>query len=150
MGSGTFFSKLAGNPLFQSLDLPGSHKYEDTLPVQVGPNSGPYAGASLAGANAGYAAGGPGSEPGVGGAPTVYGAAGQGHGSPGGIFGFQNKVFSPFSMYTPAASAIGNAASGVVNGASAAPTQGGMGVPNYSSNPYAAAAANATMTSKGG
>jgi hypothetical protein len=67
MGSDNFFAKLASvDPLAQSLDLPGAHKYaqyeaEHDMPASTGP----YAGMapSLAGANAGYAPGGPGSNP---------------------------------------------------------------------------------------
>ena len=97
MGSHGFFAKLQDNPITQALHLPGSHKYEDSLPVQVGPNQGPYTGvdATLAGANAGYRAGGPGSTVGAPNAPTVYGAAGQGHGAMGGFAGSLSKFIDP-------------------------------------------------------
>jgi hypothetical protein len=67
MGSNNFFSKLASNdPLAQALDLPGAHKYAQYEASANQPAAtGPYAGVapSLAGANAGYVAGGPGSNP---------------------------------------------------------------------------------------
>jgi hypothetical protein len=72
MGTGTFFSKLAGyDPLAQALHLPGSNKYAQQQASQAAGNMGaqtsPYAGVTptLAGANAGYVAGGPGSIPGT-------------------------------------------------------------------------------------
>jgi hypothetical protein len=81
MGSTSFFSKLASyDPLAQALDLPGAHKYQDSLGIRVGPDQGPYTGvqATLAGANSGYAANGPGAN-GNPAAPAVNGAAGWGH-----------------------------------------------------------------------
>ena len=145
MGSGTFFSKVAGNPLFQTLGLPGSHKYADTLGVQVGPNQGPYAGASLQGANAGYQAGGPGSIAGAVGAPDVgSNAAGLGHRANTGFWGFGSTGLSNFFNSTSPDPRVQagdmsnpNAGTGAVNV-----------VPNPT-NPYAAAARNATMTSGG-
>jgi hypothetical protein len=75
MGSTNFFSKLASvDPLAQALNLPGAHKYAQSQAQdaagQTDTNGGAYTGinASLAGANAGYAPGGPGST--VGFAPT--------------------------------------------------------------------------------
>jgi len=71
MGSDNFFSKLASvDPLAQALDLPGAHKYAQSQAQdaagQTDTNGGAYTGiqASLAGANAGYAPGGPGATPG--------------------------------------------------------------------------------------
>jgi hypothetical protein len=68
MGTGTFFSKMASfDPLAHALHLPGANKYEQLQASQAAGNSsrGPYQGVAptLAGANAGYAAGGPGSNP---------------------------------------------------------------------------------------
>lgn len=139
MGTGTFFSKVASNPLFQSLDLPGSHKYTNSIPVQVGPNQGPYTGVapSLAGANAQYRAGGPGSNPGVGNTPSFYGPAGEGHGNAPGFWGTTNSVFSPFnsaSMGIP--TKIGNAASGNSGPGNGNPTPAPV-------NPYVQAARGA-------
>jgi hypothetical protein len=75
MGSDNFFSKIASiDPLAQALDLPGAHKYAQSQAQdaagQTDTNGGAYTGvnATLAGANAGYAPGGPGSTPGF--APT--------------------------------------------------------------------------------
>src|SRR5579859_5779110 len=69
MGTGTFFSKLASyDPLAHALHLPGASKYEQLQASQANGNSstGPYQGVTptLAGANAGYAAGGPGANQG--------------------------------------------------------------------------------------
>lgn len=67
MGSDNFFSKIASiDPLAQALNLPGAHKYAQAQAQdaagQTDTNGGPYTGIAptLAGANAGYAAGGPG------------------------------------------------------------------------------------------
>lgn len=67
MGSSNFFSKIASiDPLAQALDLPGAHKYAQQQAQdeagKAGASGGPYQGvqATLAGANAGYAPGGPG------------------------------------------------------------------------------------------
>lgn len=67
MGSTNFFSKLASvDPLAQALNLPGAHKYAQAEAQdeagKAGASGGPYTGVTptLAGANAGYAAGGPG------------------------------------------------------------------------------------------
>lgn len=75
MGSTNFFSKLASiDPLAQALNLPGAHKYAQAQAQdaagQTDTNGGAYTGvnATLAGANAGYAPGGPGATPGF--APT--------------------------------------------------------------------------------
>ena len=79
MGTGTFFSKLAGyDPLAQALHLPGSNKYAQQQASQAATQSpyaqGPYTGVTptLAGANAGYAANGPGATAGVASAPNAY------------------------------------------------------------------------------
>lgn len=71
MGNSNFFSKFASiDPLAQALHLPGAHKYAQQQAQdragQTDTNGGAYTGidASLAGANAGYAPGGPGSTPG--------------------------------------------------------------------------------------
>jgi hypothetical protein len=70
MGSDNFFSQFASrDPLAQALDLPGAHKYAQQqasdMNGQSAANGGPYSGiaATLAGANAGYRPGGPGSNP---------------------------------------------------------------------------------------
>lgn len=67
MGSNNFFSKLASmDPLAQALNLPGAHKYAQQQARdeagKAGASGGAYTGvdATLAGANAGYAPGGPG------------------------------------------------------------------------------------------
>jgi hypothetical protein len=72
---GSFFQKVASvDPLAQALDLPGAHKQAQAQAQdaagQTDTNGGAYTGvgATLAGANAGYAPGGPGSTPGF--APT--------------------------------------------------------------------------------
>jgi hypothetical protein len=71
MGNSNFFAKLASiDPLAQALNLPGAHKYAQaqaqTAAGQTDTNGGAYTGvnATLAGANAGYQPGGPGSTPG--------------------------------------------------------------------------------------
>jgi hypothetical protein len=106
MGSGTFFSKVAAaDPLAHALNLPGANKYQETRPVEVGPNSGAYTGVNptLAGANAGYRAGGPGAMPGAVNAPIAYGAMGQGYGSVGsGIFGNMNRFANLSANTNPA------------------------------------------------
>lgn len=68
MGSGSFFSKLASyDPLAQALHLPGAGKYMQQQQTKAAGQSGggPYAGTAptLAAATAGYAPGGPGSNP---------------------------------------------------------------------------------------
>lgn len=75
MGSDNFFSKVASiDPLAQALNLPGAHKYAQSQAQDAAggtdTNGGAYTGlnATLAGANAGYAPGGPGAT--VGFAPT--------------------------------------------------------------------------------
>jgi hypothetical protein len=75
MGSNNLFSRFASiDPLAQALNLPGAHKYAQSQAQdaagQTDTNGGAYTGinASLAGANAGYKPGGPGST--VGFAPT--------------------------------------------------------------------------------
>ena len=65
MGSNTFFSKIASfDPLAQALHLPGAGKYMQSQASDAAGKSGggPYQGVTptLAGANAGYAPGGPG------------------------------------------------------------------------------------------
>jgi len=71
MGTGTFFSKVASvDPLAQALHLPGADKYVQQQASQnagsSAANGGPYTDITptLAGANAGYAPGGPGSNAG--------------------------------------------------------------------------------------
>jgi hypothetical protein len=67
MGSTNFFSKLASiDPLAQALNLPGAHKYAQNQAGDVQSNAGPYAGTTptLADANAGYAPGSKGAQPG--------------------------------------------------------------------------------------
>lgn len=69
MGTGTFFSKVASvDPLAQALHLPGANKYaQQQASADAGTSAyGPYTGVAptLAGANAGYAANGPGATPG--------------------------------------------------------------------------------------
>src|SRR5712664_1529746 len=64
MGGNNFFSKIASiDPIAQALNLPGAHSYANAQAnAHLPSSSGPYSGvaASLAGANAGYAPGGPG------------------------------------------------------------------------------------------
>lgn len=90
--------------MFRSLDLPGSNKFAQQQASGIAgssaANSGPYGGIAptLAGANAGYAAGGPGANPTW--RPWVPSAPS------GGIFGFSNAVQAPF---TQAGMGIGNA-----------------------------------------
>jgi hypothetical protein len=79
VGSNNFFSKLASyDPLAQAFNLPGSGKYAQQQQQNAAgaSSAGPYAGVAptLAAANAGYAPGGPGSNPGYVGAPTQPGA----------------------------------------------------------------------------
>lgn len=70
MGSDSFFSKIASaDPLAHALNLPGANKYtasQASHDAQNAATTGPYAGkvATLAGANAGYLPGGPGSDQG--------------------------------------------------------------------------------------
>jgi hypothetical protein len=69
MGANSFFSMLADkSPLFHALHLPGVDKYSQSQNRAAINNSNgttPYGGVapSLAGANAGYTAGGPGANP---------------------------------------------------------------------------------------
>lgn len=90
MGSDNFFSKLASiDPLAQALNLPGAHKYAQSQAKdragQTDTNGGAYTGvdATLAGANAGYAPGGPGATPGF--TPTTPTVG-------GGLFGTLQKA----------------------------------------------------------
>jgi hypothetical protein len=148
MGAGTFFSKVAGNPLFQTLGLPGSHKYADTLGVQVGPNQGPYTGVAptLAGANEGYRAGGPGATVGAADAPNVGdNAAGLGHRANTGFWGFGSTGLSNFFNSTSPDPRVQagdmrnpNAGTGPVNTAT----------PYAPVNPYAQAAGRAAQNAQ--
>lgn len=143
MGSTSFFSKLASyDPLAQGLDLPGAHKYQNTLVNRVGPDQGPYTGvqATLAGANSGYAANGPGAN-GSPAAPAVNGPAGWGHPTVGGIGGFMQSLGNTATALNPASRAAGGAATSLVGGGQQPMTPVG-GVPNYRGN--------ATVTSGGG
>jgi len=67
MGGNNFFSKIASiDPIAQALNLPGAHSYANAQANAHLPGSnGPYTGVTptLAGANAGYAPGGPGANP---------------------------------------------------------------------------------------
>ena len=73
MGTGSFFGNLQHvlqHPLNFSGDIvPGSWRQSSASPNDVGPYTG--VAASLAGANSGYTAGGPGSNPGVATAPNA-------------------------------------------------------------------------------
>jgi hypothetical protein len=67
VGSSNFFSKIASmDPIAQALNLPGAHKYAQQQAQdeagRAGASAGPYRGVTptLAAANAGYTAGGPG------------------------------------------------------------------------------------------
>ena len=96
MGSG-FFDKVASvDPLAQALHLPGSDKYRQQQANDANSKGavGPYAGVTptLAGANAGYAPGGPGSNPDW--KPFVAQA-------PGGLFGFAQRFSSSVGDTTP-------------------------------------------------
>ena len=71
MGGDNFFAKVASmDPLAQALNLPGAHKYAQAVAQRnagaTDVNGGAYTGIAptLAGANAGYAPGGPGAAPG--------------------------------------------------------------------------------------
>lgn len=142
MGSGTFFSKVASSPLFQKLDLPGSHKYQDTLENVIGPNSGAYTGVTptLAGANAGYAAGGPGAIQGAVNAPNVgQNAAGWGHPAVGGLAGFMNNVVGKGLSLDPAMNTTLTNAGNATNAAGQAVNGNASGA-----NPWVDAARNAT------
>jgi|SRR5579859_1158146 len=67
MSGNNFFSKIASiDPIAQALNLPGAHSYAQAQANAHLPGSnGPYTGVAptLAGANAGYAPGGPGANP---------------------------------------------------------------------------------------
>jgi len=148
VGSGTFFSKLASNPLFQDLDLPGSHKYQDTLGVQVGPNTGPYTGvnATLAGANGGYSAGGPGATVGATNAPNVgSNAAGLGHAPIGGWIGSINNMVNndPGVGALSGGGAIGQIGQKVTGGGAPGNTN-----PVNTANPYVQAAGRAAQNAQ--
>ncbi len=143
MGNSNFFAKLASiDPLAQALHLPGAHKYAQAQAQraagQTDTNGGAYTGidATLAGANAGYAPGGPGSTPGF--VPTQPDRV-------GGLFGALQK----------GANLSGNLSAGVAdNGMPTAPTgfstsnpyvqQTGVRNPNPQLNPWVTAARGAT------
>jgi hypothetical protein len=99
MGNSNFFSKFASiDPLAQALNLPGAHKYAQQQAQdragQTDTNGGAYTGidATLAGANAGYAPGGPGSTPGF--TPTTPSGG-------GGLFGALQKGANLSGNLTP-------------------------------------------------
>ena len=97
MGSDNFFSKLASvDPLAQMLHLPGSGKYAQSQLERANeaPDSGPYNGVAptLAGANAGYAPGGPGANPNY--KPWQIQR-------PGGIFGTAQRLAGTAGEITP-------------------------------------------------
>lgn len=73
MGADTFFSQWASkDKLANAIGLPGAGKYQSYQFPQSRYDTGPYTGVTptLAGANAGYQAGGPGSIPGAVNAPV--------------------------------------------------------------------------------
>lgn len=99
MGTGTFFSKIASvDPLAHALHLPGANKYAQVEATkdagQSAANGQAYTGVAptLAAANAGYAAGGPGSNADW--HPWTPNA-------PGGIFGAAQRVSSAVGGTTP-------------------------------------------------
>ena len=143
MGTGTFFSKVASSPLFQKLDLPGSHKYQDSLENVIGPNQGAYTGVAptLAAANGGYSAGGPGANVGGVNAPNVgQNAAGWGHPAVGGIFGTMDNIVGKGLSADPVTNGL------ITGGGQSAAAIGNAFNGGSPTNPYAAAARNATMT----
>ena len=90
MGSSNFFSKFASiDPIAQSLHLPGSQKYREQEMQDANSTGsvGPYAGVTptLAGANGGYAPGGPGANASY----TPFHAQ-----MPGGLFGDAQRLAS--------------------------------------------------------
>jgi len=132
MGNSNFFAKLASiDPLAQALNLPGAHKYAQaqaqTAAGQTDTNGGAYTGvdATLAGANAGYKPGGPGSTPGF--TPTQPTGV-------GGLFGALQK----------GSNLIGNMApSGIVPTAPKLTTNNQYVQPNSTQNPWVMAARGA-------
>lgn len=97
MGSSNFFAKLASvDPLAQALHLPGSNKYAQQEAQDANSTGavGPYAGVTptLAGANSGYAPGGPGSNPNY----VPFHAQ-----APGGLFGAAQRFSTAVGDTTP-------------------------------------------------
>lgn len=146
MGSSSFFSKFASiDPLAQALHLPGSDKYRQQQANDANSKGavGPYAGVTptLAGANSGYAPGGPGSDPNW--KPFTPQA-------PGGLFGFAQRFSSAVGDTTPNPD---NAAAGKIStpgtpGQLASTYRTGTPVnqPNtYAQSPYVAASQQAGM-----
>lgn len=108
MGTGTFFSKVAAvDPLAHILNLPGANKYGQQQASSMAGSStgGAYQGITptLAGSNAGYAAGGPGAIAGY-----VPWTATQ----PGGIMGFGERFANAAGNLNP----VGNAATSLLGG----------------------------------
>jgi hypothetical protein len=131
MGSDNFFSKVASvDPLAQALHLPGSDKYAQAVAQRnagaTDVNGGPYAGIAptLAAANAGYVAGGPG-------APKGWTQENLGS-NPGGVFGFgmRNAGNVGQGVFGPVGNLYGNS-----NGAAQSTVN----------NPYAQAARGASQ-----
>lgn len=146
MGSTNFFSKLASvDPLAQALHLPGSTKYAQQEANDANSTGavGPYAGVTptLAGANGGYAPGGPGSN------PDWKPFAAQ---RPGGLFGFAQRAAAVAGDTTPNP-ADGNYLSGGTPSQLLATARTGQGAgagaspygPGPAISPYVTAAAGA-------
>lgn len=121
MGNSNFFAKIASmDPLAQALNLPGAHKYAQAQAQseagRAGASGGPYTGVAptLAGANAGYSPGGPGS--------TVGWS--------------QYVAHDPSNFFQKAANLSGNLSAQPIN---AIQGGGGVGAPDVgagTSNPY--------------
>ncbi len=137
----SFFAKLASiDPLAQALHLPGAHKYAQAQAQraagQTDTNGGAYTGidATLAGANAGYAPGGPGSTPGF--APTQPDRV-------GGLFGALQKGSNLMGNSMPMVNA-----NGMPTGPGTVSTTNQYVQPNTvrnaTSNPWVTAARGAT------
>lgn len=148
MGAGTFFSKIASyDPIAQALHLPGASSYVNyeqakADEAQPGAHSGPYQGVSptLAAAQAGYAAGGPGSNS----QWRPYTAAPN-------VANFFQRAASAPAAGTPATNPWGGGSISPVSGINAAASQvGGIAGGNLTPQYYRSGSALEGATGNGG
>lgn len=146
MGSSNFFAKFASiDPLAQALHLPGSDKYRQQQAQNANSTGavGPYAGITptLAGANSGYAPGGPGSNPDW--RPFVAQR-------PGGLFGAAQRFSSAVGGTTPNPDAVAAGKVALPNTPGQLASTYRTGTPSnqpntYAQSPYVAASQQANM-----
>ncbi len=134
MGGSNFFSKIASiDPIAQALNLPGAHSYAQAQAnAHLPASNGPYTGVTptLAGANAGYAPGGPGANMWT--QPTPW--------HQGGLFGTLQGL----------ASDVGETSYGAQPKFSTQSPSATGPAGNVGTDPYVTAAQNATRRTTGG